>query len=321
MLDDKFVLPEIGILGQITVLYARSNTGKTLILLKLITEAATKGDLRDLQVLYINADDTYKGQIEKAKICKEFDIQALVPNQSGFKNENLLRDIKKITEAKLARNVVLVVDTLKKYTDLMDKKLTSQFTALAREFVQMGGTLILTAHTNKHERDGEPIPGGTSDLLDDADCAYTLQEIGVEGDVHTVEFKQKKSRGDVAEKVLYQYDKAIGQGYVAMFNSVTKVDGAKSDSIKLRSEAINSLTENYELIKVIATVIMKGNGKLPKGDVVKETRKISGESMHKVRRVIQLHEGDNYNDHYRWALKVEGGRHKYQLLPGTLKHE
>ena len=151
MLDDKFVLPEIAILGQITAFYASPNTGKTLVLLKLITEAAAKGDLKDLQVLYINADDTYKGQIEKAKICKEFGIQALVPNQSGFKNVNLLRDIKEITEANLARNVVLVVDTLKKYTDLMDKKLTSQFTALAREFVQMGGTLIVTAHTNKHE--------------------------------------------------------------------------------------------------------------------------------------------------------------------------
>ena len=106
-----------------------------------------------------------------------------------------------------------------------------------------------------------------------------------------------------------------------MFNSVKKVDGAESDSIKLRAEAMNSLKENYELVKVIATVIMKGDGEIPKGDTVNEVRKLSGESIHKVRHVIQLHDGDNYDDYYRWNLKVEGGRHKYQLLLDTLKYE
>ena len=65
-----------------------------------------------------------------------------------------------------ALGAVLILDTLKKFTDLMDKRTASQFGVAARGFISAGGTLIALAHTNKHVgTDGKAIYSGTSDIL------------------------------------------------------------------------------------------------------------------------------------------------------------
>ncbi|WP_153131422.1 hypothetical protein [Dechloromonas hortensis] len=74
-----------------------------------------------------------------------------------------------------AKGVIVILDTIKKFTDLMDKTKASQFTKVIRQFVMKGGTVIGMAHTNKKlGANGKPIYGGTSDIVDDFDCAYTI---------------------------------------------------------------------------------------------------------------------------------------------------
>ena len=76
----------------------------------------------------------------------------------------------------------------------MDKAATSHFTALMREFIMKGGTLIALAHINKHLQDGQAVPSGTSDILDDLDCVYVLQTVTSDADIgrRIVEFTNRK---------------------------------------------------------------------------------------------------------------------------------
>jgi hypothetical protein len=202
----------------------------------------------------------------------------------------------------------------------MDKKSASDFGKLGREFVQAGGTLIVLAHTNKHKKDGEPVYGGTSDIVDDADCVFILHKISEDNDLHTVEVKNKKARGDVASKLCFQFTRVRGEPYESLLNSVEELPLEVVETVKLNAEALLSLKENSAVIKVIQEVIRESDGRWTKGDIVAEVNKRSTVGIIKIREIIQLHEGDNYDEHCRWTGVKEGNRHKYVLLnPQSIK--
>ena len=71
MLEDKFVLGRMAILGQSTIFYAKPNAGKTLLILWLLIQAIRKGEIRAQDVFYINADDTHKGLVFKLKLAEK----------------------------------------------------------------------------------------------------------------------------------------------------------------------------------------------------------------------------------------------------------
>jgi hypothetical protein len=107
-----------------------------------------------------------------------------------------------------ARGKVIILDTLKKFTNIMDKKLASDFGKQMRMFVTNGGTIIMLAHTNKNrDADGKVVFSGTSDIVDDVDCAYTLDVNDDKSGVadKAVLFENIKSRGDVAQEAAYKY--------------------------------------------------------------------------------------------------------------------
>src|SRR5690606_22110812 len=108
----------------------------------------------------------------------------------------------------------------------MDKKKGSEFMESVRQFVAHGGTVIMLAHVNKNRgEDGKVIFAGTSDMVDDADCAYTLDEVtkdALSGD-KTVKFENFKSRGDVANEEVYRYDAGPGKNYLQRLQTVTVV--------------------------------------------------------------------------------------------------
>jgi len=119
--EEKFVLNGIALTGQITVLYAPPNTGKTLIALRLITQQIVQHGLNPDNVIYINVDDTNKGLRTKIGIAKEFGFEMLADNEGGF-NVKELTNILKAAISNDACNEIIVLDTLKKVVDLMDKR-------------------------------------------------------------------------------------------------------------------------------------------------------------------------------------------------------
>lgn len=315
MLSDTFILGRLAILGQSTVFYAPPNAGKTLLTLWLLTEAIKSGSLNAGDIYYINADDNYKGLVIKLEISEKYGFQMLAPNFNGFNTQDLTLYIKTLIENDTANGIVVILDTVKKFTDVMDKKASSEFGKIMREFVLKGGSVIMLAHVNKHRNaDGKPIAAGTSDLTDDADCTYILDTtIAPDGKV-TVVFENKKSRGDVDAIAAFSYSKQTGTDYLDLLNTVRAVNQDEAEAAKSISEIQKSLLDNAEAIEAIANAIR--SGVTTRTEIIKEANSKSTCSRKTIVKVLNKHTGTNYNDGYRWKLTHGGihNAHRYSLI-------
>ena len=90
MLDDTFVLQDIAILGQWTTLYASPNT-KTLLTLWLLREALQSLCLDGDDVFYVNADDNYRGIVEKTELAEQCGFHMVAPNHNGLNSVEIIQ--------------------------------------------------------------------------------------------------------------------------------------------------------------------------------------------------------------------------------------
>ena len=112
MLDDMFVLKDIAILGQWTTFYAAPNTGKTLITLWLLREALQDFCLDGDDVFYVNADDNYRGIVEKTELAEHWGFHMVAPNLNGFNSAEITDLMIELTETGQAKGVIIILDTL-----------------------------------------------------------------------------------------------------------------------------------------------------------------------------------------------------------------
>jgi hypothetical protein len=143
------VLGDIALTGQATIIFAAPNTGKTLITLHLVMESLNRQVIDLSKLYYINVDDTGEGLIQKLKIAEEYGFQMLSEGHKNFKTGDFKNIVLEMIEKKQCQDVIIIVDTLKKFANLMDKKKVSEFNRMVRVFVLMGGTFIALAHVNK----------------------------------------------------------------------------------------------------------------------------------------------------------------------------
>ena len=313
MLADVFAMDGIAILGQWTTLYAAPNTGKTLLALWLLEEQITAGVLDGGKVYYVNADDTYRGAVHKIELAEKWGMHMLVPGHNDFKASLIPAIMEKLADAGEARGVVLVLDTLKKFTDLMDKTAATAFGVTAREFIAAGGTLICLAHTNKHtDADGKGIYSGTSDIVDDSDCMFVIDKLRAEGDdiskTHTVEFTNKKARGDVASTAMYTYIKRTGESYSTLLSSVKRIGRADIDTVKKAVERIILLAQDEGIIQAISSCISKGV--VTKSELMKAAMAEADASKTRVKNVLERWTGDEYEKGHRWNYSA-GDHNKF----------
>ena len=319
MLDDKFILDQIAILGQWTNIYAAPNTGKTLLTLAMLREQIRAEVICGDQVFYVNADDTYRGMVEKLEIAESIGLQMLVPNQHGFVASTIVALMSDLAIANEAANVVIVLDTLKKFTDLMDKRVASQFGNIARGFVAAGGTLITLAHTNKHkDSQGKSIYSGTSDIRDDGDCFYIIDKIGVDKgfdtQLWTVEFANDKARGDVASTVGFSFEKRKGGTYTDLLDSVKRLTSSDIERSKVAKEIQRELDEDTGFIAAVTDCLTTGIN--AKSAIVKKVRESTGYSNDRVRKLMVKRTGTSYEKGHRWTvIKGVNNAQLYQELP------
>lgn len=291
MRDDVFVLDGIALQGQATALYAKPNTGKTLLTIRMLTDSVKAGRIDGRNVYYINADDTFSGMILKGEIFRDCGINMLVPGFNGFEPKEFTRYMDKMVTDDTAKGVIIVLDTLKKFTNLMDKNGCSGFMAVARRFVTGGGTLILLAHTNKRRDDDKRlVAGGTSDIIDDADCAYLLDSNTPKQDdtEKVVVFENIKNRGNVERELCFTY--SIEQRpYGYLLESVSRRSGADMSNAKAEAEAARQFEKDEAAIDAITEVL--SNGAKPKTELVRDANRNSRISQATLRKVLDRYTG------------------------------
>lgn len=318
MLDDKFVLGCLAILGQWTLWYAPPNVGKTLLFLWLLINAIKRGEIDPKDVYYINADDHHKGLIQKLKLAETHGFNLLAPGYNGFRPEMLFAILSAMVLQDKAHGKILILDTTKKFTDLMDKKKGSAFGESVRQFIMHGGTVISLAHTNKHRNDdGNLIYAGTSDLVDDCDATYILDEVSADKatGIKTVRFINFKARGDNALEAVYEYNFTEGLSYQQRLDSVRSLSPVETDAAVKRRALDAMLERNREAVDAIIATIRAGTTK--KTELIKAAMDTSCLSKPVVMRALKEHSGNSVADYQYWHVNVEvKNTHIYQLNYG-----
>lgn len=318
MLEDKFILGRMAILGQSTVFYAKPNAGKTLLTIWLVTRAIQSNEMKGDDVFYVNADDNHKGLTYKNELAEKTGFHMLAPGYKEFKPEYLCGMLKKLVKQDTASGKVLILDTVKKFTDLMDKKRSSEFGQYVRQFVLHGGSVVMLAHVNKHrDTDGKVVFTGTSDLVDDADCAYTLDIVTENASgSRTVKFENFKSRGDVASEEVYRYDASDSRSYSDRLNSIQLVPPEEFAQVESQQRITAMLERNQTAIDAIKTCIREGITK--KTELVDAAVTRSGLRKKKVQIALEQHAGSAVDQGQLWHVVVGNkNAHVYQLNYGV----
>jgi hypothetical protein len=307
MLNDVFVMAQIALLGQITIIYAKPNTGKTLLTLWLLIQSIRAGRIKAEDIFYINADDTHKGLIEKLELGEEHGFNMLAPGHNGFEAKDLAKYLTQLIANEDAQGKILILDTAKKFADLMDKTSSTAFMKSAREFVSHGGTLIMLAHTNKNrDADKKVVFGGTSDLVDDCDCAYTLDQTDDAGGIKTVLFENIKKRGNCSQEVGFSYTTAAGQSYLEYLYSIVCLDPEQAAFAKASMDAAEKLLEDQVVIDAITDALTPGD--MLKTALVNAVHG-AGHSKKRINEVLHTYVGT------KWGLGAGGkNAHLYSLI-------
>lgn len=311
MVEQKPLLGNLALMGQATVFYAKHNTGKTLIALHLIIEAIELKRVDPSKIFYINMDDNSSGLLEKARMAQEYGFHMIADGHADFQVGKFRLAMHEMIESSKATGVVIILDTLKKFVNTMDKTQSSSFANLIRKFCLKGGTVIALAHVNKNVgSDGKAVPSGTSDILDDFDCGYVLDIVTSQSDAlqRTVEFENKKKRGFVEDHVAYSYSLEKNLPYSQLLSTVEKVDPDRLLEIK-HAAAVES---DEVIIKAISNEISTGN--VTKMLIAKEASLKAKVSRKSILSILEKYTGTDASLH-RWNFNIrERGSHHYHLL-------
>lgn len=306
----KFILQ-----GQATMIYAEPNTGKTLIILKLCLDAIADGRIAPNDLYYVNADDSSAGLSAKLRLMQDVGAHMLAPGYNGFKTSQLVTMLSRSVEEGTARGTCVIIDTLKKCTDLMDKKGTSEFADICRQYVMAGGAIVALGHTAKNPNaDGTPRYQGGTDIREDFDAVYIAQRIATKngGRDTVVKFVQNKSRADSPEIVVYTYTSEQGTSYEAKLASVQSIDPSELDSWAPEQESVSDLAVMAVLVRLIKEGNVNGQMALAKA-----ASKECGASQKAVIEVLKQRTGDVPFEH-RWNVeKGPRGVRIYRLIDQT----
>jgi hypothetical protein len=309
--EQVHILGRIALLGQWTVLFGPPNSGKTLITLRMLINAIKHGRVRGSCVFYINVDDTLSGLIDKLKMAEKSGFHMLAEAHRQFTADLLILILRQMIADDQCRGVVLIMDTLKKFCDVMSKQASTEFGKLMRAFVLQGGTVIVLGHTNKRPKaDGKLDYAGTADILQDADCAYIISETAVDPDsqTRTVIFENIKSRGDVARQASFRYSIAEGLHYLALLESVECLEDEAAAAVREAAQVRN----DAPLIEVVRSSIEAGENL--RMALLAKMRQVTSCPRSRAEQVLDRYTGDNPDKH-RWNFRVGAkGAKEYYLI-------
>ncbi len=258
--NSTFVIPEMAISGMTTLFYSWPNGGKTLMVMNFLIKGIREGILKAENILYINADDNYSGLYYKGRIAKKWGFNMISPAQNNMTPSDVIKTLLNLASSGEAEGKIIILDTLKKFADMMSKSSQASLYQSLRELNAKNATVLLLGHANKHlSPDGDLIYEGTADTLNDVDVAYaiyTLTDKTAERQI--VEFRNIKDRGQVTPKVSYSYTKTQNSSYDEMIESVERLDDGDAQAARA-STRVDALREKYaSVIHFVTAVLEKG---------------------------------------------------------------
>lgn len=297
--------------GQATMIYAPPNTGKTLIVLYLILEAIASGLIDPDHVFYFNADDGSRGLADKNRLMAEAGAHMLAPGRRGLKIKHLVETMLQAIDEGSARGTLIIIDTLKKFADPMDKKENSRFAQVCREYVMAGGTIVALGHTRKTPKaDGTYVYQGTTDIFEDFDAVYIASPVATKkAGRRIVQFNNEKKRGDNPELVAYSYVDDAGISYAEKLVSVQAIDPNDMEEWAEPGQDVEESRVMTTLLHLIDDGFDGGRMALAKAAAAE-----CGVSERRALSVLQRYTGTVFGKAYWTFRRGARGKQVYEIL-------
>ncbi len=168
MAEAEFLIQNMIVRGHVGAYVAPGNGGKTTLFVYLCEALSAMG----MKVLYINVDGS-PGDLKRHHAhAEKHGYQVVAPDaKDGKSTADVLRKLHTIAAGKFrCDDYVFILDTLKKFVDVIDKRQAKNLYKLMRTLTVKGATICLLGHCNKYkDDDGKAIFEGTADLRNDLD--------------------------------------------------------------------------------------------------------------------------------------------------------
>lgn len=165
----EFIWKNLIVKGQCTVIAARANGGKTTVIMQACAEMSKAGS----EVIYFDLDSGASGLKAHFAHAQKSGYTIIAPDlKVGRGNADVTDVLHQMADSGSdLSNTVIVLDTLKKMYEVLNKGAAKEFFELTRKLTVQGATVILLAHTNKHlDANGKQLFEGTGDVRNDVDC-------------------------------------------------------------------------------------------------------------------------------------------------------
>lgn len=258
--NDFYIIPDMALAGQVSLFYAWPNTGKTLLFFYFIIKGIEDRTLKPDDILYINADDHYRGLFTKTQIAKKYGFFIISPAEAGVSPTDIIQLLDELAGSDEATGKIIILDTLKKFADMMDKRSQADLYSVLRRLVAKNASVIIAGHANKHlDTNDHLVYEGTSDTMNDVDCVYSVYCLSDREDPkQIVEFRREKDRGDVTPKVSYSYRKERGMHYEEIIKSIRRLDDTEADQVNILKGQKDRKTQYKKELMFVSELLKSG---------------------------------------------------------------
>jgi len=291
--NETYIFDGLALAGQITLFFAWPNTGKTLLFIHFLIESIRRESVKPENIFYINADDDFRGLVAKSEIAKEHGFQMISPDESGLSSQEIIDMLLALADSGEAAGVVIILDTAKKFVNLMSKSEQSSFYSALRKLSVKRVTVILAGHANKYPNiEGELVYEGTADTLNDVDCAYSINRMApLDSDEMTIEFRNIKNRGDVQKTASFSYNNRGEASWPDRLQSVKPLDAKAAGTARFEKIKQDKI-DKYDSQRLYVSALLK-IGSLNQSSILKkhtEHRQDSDSLLHPLAFEISVRE-------------------------------
>lgn len=291
--------------GQLFILVGVGGSGKTTVMEYICSQIS--GD-----VYYFNMDTPSVHIPEARKRAEAGRYHLLCPDLKGGIDQ-VVNDLKIINqEGADLSDVTIVLDTIKKIMDMVDKGDIKRLMKVLRSLTAKGATIIGLGHTNKYANDdGWPNYEGTVDLRNDCDAMACLIHHRKEDDPDTIitslywgeqGWPHAKDRGEV-EPVTWVIDRSDNRKVTELD---TWVDTKRANDELIQLEKTRDIVA--DIVRFLATESAGAN----QSQVVKAMSTIPY-SRRQVLKHLDMYEGRIWSQEAKKELNAK----VYNLLPAA----
>ena len=315
------VLGPLAVRGEITSINAGANSGKTLVTFYLLLQAIKEHGLDPSSVTYAQCDASRPAFLQKARLAREHGITFIGEGFQEFRSDGLMDFMQDVIARNAVAGTILILDTLKKFVDVMNKSEARSFLKVCSEFCSQGGTIIALGHTNKNLDSSREAPfEGTGDFVNDVHRMWQSTYRNNADGTRVLTLRRIKAREPsvpiVEARFYFEGEMSFAQRLETV--SVTTRDesdkcysNCEDEDFCIENESV--LSKEQEIIAVIEKTLSEGP--CVKTYLIDQVRAELTVSKARVQAVLDDHEGDD-PEFARWALSTGNSRnaHIYTLI-------